>query len=145
MKYHDFVDYVKTQATAAVEEMIFDPSTHFFMFNGEGVDGAIVMVQNAALTNAGARQVVWKNSIVPLIRERKFQRIALVVMALTIEEGAEEWDSRMSLAVTAADAERMEGWIATIDCDGDAAEVGEWTMSLDPEIPDWELLEAALR
>jgi hypothetical protein len=143
--YREFVEYVKTQSTEAVEDMIFDPSTHFFMFNGEGVDGAIVMVQNAAFTNEGARRVVWNNSIVPLIHERKFQRLALVVMALTITGEGEEWDEKMSLAVTAADAERMEGWIATIDSDGDSAEVGEWTMSLDPEIPDWEVLEAALR
>lgn len=146
MTYREFVEYVKDEIEGAIESRSVDPLTHFFMFNGEGNDGATLVVQNEAMLNPGARIVVWRGALVPLIHNRKFQRVALITVGPVEVDG--ELEENLSAGITVADGERMEGWIAPIyDEEEDSSpHLGEWDgPHLDSEIPSWEIIEGALR
>jgi hypothetical protein len=56
-------------------------------------------------------------------------------------------EDTFSVGITVADGERMEGWLAPIEEFGDGQpQLGDWDgPHLDSDIPDWELLEGALR
>jgi hypothetical protein len=146
VKYREFVDYVKNEIAEAIEHRDVDPMTHFFMLNGDGDEGATLVVQNEAILNPGARVIVWRGALVPLIERRKFQRIALITVGpVQTEDG--EIEDHMSAGLTIADGERMEGWLAPIYDEGESSPyLGEWDgPHLDSDIPSWEIIEGALR
>jgi hypothetical protein len=146
MKYREFVDYVKDQAEDAVESESVNPLVHFFLLNGEGTDGAFMMVPNEALAHETMRRMAWEHQLVPLIHKRHFRRLALIAIGPVVGEDGELEDT-LSVGITVADGERMEGWLATIEADSNGwPYLGDWDgPHLDSDIPDWDLLEEALR
>lgn len=145
MKYREFVEHAKHNIEQVVEHVAFDITKHFVMFDGDDGDGTTLVIQNYALNIPQVREATWKHRLLPLIEERKFKRLALIVAGPMWDPDEHEANG-LGVQVMVADAERTEKWIAPVEFKAGELGLGEWEGTVDSEaIPDFHLLEEALR
>jgi hypothetical protein len=144
--FDEFVAKTKHEIEGIIEHVAFNPKTHFLMLDGddEGNHQTLV-IDNIALNLDLIRKATWERKVLPLIEERKFKRLALIVAGPFWDSETHEADG-LGVQVTVADAEQTEEWIAPLTLKAGELAVGEWDgPDLDATIPDFDLLEGALR